>query len=252
MNIKRVDATNIDSEHICCAISDKKGETCVASKKAWMQERFEEGLIFEKLDVRGKVFIEYLPSEVAWAPIEADNCFYINCLWVSGQFKGQGYADQLLKSCMETATKQGKAGLIALASPKKKPFLSDPDYLKQKGFVVVDQAEPYFDLMFLPLKTGVQPPKFKAHAKTGRCEGTGLVLYYTNQCPHTEKYAPLIAQMAEAKGLPFQLIKLADREAAQAAPSPFTTYSLYYNGVFVTNEVLSEKRFEKVIESLGL
>ncbi len=33
MNIISVDNENIDKEHICCAISDKKGETCISSKK---------------------------------------------------------------------------------------------------------------------------------------------------------------------------------------------------------------------------
>lgn len=40
LKIIAVDQSNIDQEHICCAITDKKGETCVSSKKAWMQERF--------------------------------------------------------------------------------------------------------------------------------------------------------------------------------------------------------------------
>ncbi|MEE0080355.1 MAG: hypothetical protein U0I77_09725 [Holdemanella sp.] len=31
---------------------------------------------------RGKCFIEYIPAENAWVPIEADGWFYINYLWV--------------------------------------------------------------------------------------------------------------------------------------------------------------------------
>ena len=49
VDFKRVTLDNIEEEHICCAISDKKGETCVASKKAWLKERMKEGLVFEKL-----------------------------------------------------------------------------------------------------------------------------------------------------------------------------------------------------------
>ena len=33
---------------------------------------------------RGKCFIEYIPAENAWVPIEAAGWLYINCLWVSG------------------------------------------------------------------------------------------------------------------------------------------------------------------------
>ena len=103
MNIINVDMSNIDREHICCAISDKKGETCVSSKKAWMKEQYKEGLVFKKLDARGKVFIEYIPAENAWCPIEADGYMFINCFWVSGQFKGQGYANKLLEECVKDA-----------------------------------------------------------------------------------------------------------------------------------------------------
>lgn len=73
------------------------------------------------------------------------------------------------------------------------------------------------------------------------------MLYYTNQCPHTEKYAPLIAQQADAAGVPFKLIKIQDRQQAQNAPAPFTTYWHVPRWSFVTNEILSEKKFEKLL-----
>lgn len=81
---KTLTLENLDSEHICCAISDKKGECGVSSKKAWLRERIQEGLVFLKLDVRGKVFIEYIPAEKAWCPIDADGYMFIDCFWVSG------------------------------------------------------------------------------------------------------------------------------------------------------------------------
>ena len=62
---------NIGQEHICCAMSDKKSAEGVEAKKEWLACRMEEGLKFVKLNVRGKVFIEYLPAEYAWVPIEA-------------------------------------------------------------------------------------------------------------------------------------------------------------------------------------
>ena len=161
MEIISVNQSNIDKEHICCAISDKKGETCVSSKKAWMKSRFEEGLVFKKLDARGKVFIEYIPAEHAWCPIEAPNYLFINCFWVSGQYKGKGYANQLLQECIEDAKAQNKSGLCVLSSNKKMPFLSDPQYLKYKGFQVCDTAKPYFELLYLPLLEEAPLPKFK-------------------------------------------------------------------------------------------
>lgn len=49
------------------------------SKKEWMKNRFAEGLVFLKCDVRGKCFIEYIPAESAWAPVYAPDYMYINC-----------------------------------------------------------------------------------------------------------------------------------------------------------------------------
>jgi ribosomal protein S18 acetylase RimI-like enzyme len=248
MDIIAVDKNNIAEEHICCVISEQKGECCVSSKKAWLQQRFEDGLVFKKLNVRGKVFIEYIPAENAWCPIIAKGYMFINCFWVSGQFKGQGIANELLNECIRDAKSQGKAGIVVLSSQIKKPFLSDPKYLKYKGFMVCDTASPYFELLYLPFIDDAEKPRFKESAKHGKINEKGIVLYYSNQCPHTEKYTPLIAEIAKEKGCDFKLIKYETTEEAQNASSPFTTYSLFYDGQIVTNEVLSEKKFIKFLE----
>lgn len=252
MEFIEVNTHNIADEHICCAISDKKGETCVSSKKAWMLKRFEDGLVFKKLDARGKVFIEYIPAEKAWCPIAAAGYMHINCFWVSGQFKGQGYANRLLEECIKDAKAKGKRGLTALSSAKKQPFLSDPNYLKHKGFRVADTALPYFELLYLPFDNSAPVPRFKTCAKQGKIEEQGMVLYYSNQCPHTDKYAPLVQQLARRRGTDLKLIRLETAEQAQNAPSPFTTYSLFYNGGFLTQEILSEKRFEEILVKLKI
>ncbi len=80
----------------------------------------------------------------------------------------------------------------------------------------------------------------------------GFVLYYTSQCPFTAKYAPLIADIAKEKNLDFTAVPILTREEAQNAASPFTTYSLFYNGEFLTHEILSEKKFEKILTQLKI
>ena len=90
MEYVRVTKENLESEHICCAISNNK-DVQVASKKAWLESRFDEVLVFLKAAERGKCFIEYIPAENAWNPVEAAGYLFINCLWVSGSFKGHGY-----------------------------------------------------------------------------------------------------------------------------------------------------------------
>lgn len=247
MNYIRLTAENLDSEHICCAISNNK-DPQVSSKKAWLKERIGEGLVFLKSEERGKCFIEYLPAEYAWAPVEADGYLFIDCFWVSGQFKGHGYSDDLLSACIKDCKKLGKRGICVISSPKKQPYLSDPGYLAHKGFVVCDSAEPYFTLMYLPLESGAPAPAFKAQVKKPAIEQGGYVLYYSHGCPFTAKYVPLVEKVAAERNVPFESVRLDTREKAQNAPAAWTNYALFYNGKFVTNEILSEKKFAEMIE----
>ena len=95
MEYIRVTKENIENEHICCAISSNKDIQAI-SKKNWLKQRFDDGLVFLKSIERGKCFIEYIPAENAWNPINADGYMYIDCLWVASSFKGNGYSNDLL------------------------------------------------------------------------------------------------------------------------------------------------------------
>ena len=247
MKIIRVTKENLEEEHICCAISNNK-DCQVEAKKRWMSRQLEEGLVFEKADVRGKAFIEYIPAEKAWCPIDAPGYMFINCLWVSGQFKGKGISNELLRGCIETSKSQGKQGLIIISTAKKRPFLADSAYLKHKGFTVADEAAPYYILMYLPFSETTVKPQFKTCAKQGIREEKGVVIYYSDQCPFTAKYVPLAEQVVRSKGITFKAIKYNSAKEAQAATVPSTSYSLFYNGKFITNEILSEKRLEKLLK----
>lgn len=251
MKLIKLTHDNLEQEHICCAISNNK-DIQVMSKKDWLKDRIDEGLVFLKADVRGKCFIEYIPAENAWAPIEADGYMYIDCLWVSGQFKGHGYSSLLLNECIEDSRAKGKKGLVVLSSKKKAGFLSDPKYMKYKGFETVDTAPPYFELMYLPFDKNAEKPSFKSNVKQHRAMEKGFTLYYTSQCPFTAKYVPLLENIAKAHCVDFAAIHIQSREDAQNAPSPFTTFSLFYNGEFVTHEIQSEKKFEKILADRGL
>ena len=251
MELVKLTHENIEQEHICCAISNNK-DIQVVSKKNWLRERLDEGLVFLKGNVRGKCFIECLPAEYAWTPIEADGYMYIDCLWVSGQFKGHGYSNLLLDACIEDSKEKGKKGLVILSSKKKRGFLSDPKYMGYKGFKVADTAEPYFELMYLPFAEDARLPRFGDTVHEHKDMPKGFVLYYTNQCPFTAKYVPLLEQMAKARNAVFRSVHIQTREDAQHAPSPFTTFSLFYDSQLVTHEILSEKKFDKILADKGL
>ena len=238
---------NLEKEHICCAISNNK-DVQVSSKKAWLLDRFDEGLVFLKSTERGKCFIEYIPAEMAWNPIDAAGWMYIDCLWVSGSMKGHGYSNDLLSACIADSREQGKKGLCILSSAKKKPFLADPKYLKYKGFAVADEADNGIQLRYLPFSPDAEKPKFKACAAHPHVDEPGYVLFYTHQCPFNAKYVPIVEQTAREHNIPFRAIRIESREAAQNAPTPVTTYALFFDGEYITNEQMNDTKFLKLAE----
>lgn len=214
MEYVRVTKDNIENEHICCAISSNR-DLQVASKKDWMMKCFDEGLVFLKSTERGKCFIEYMPAENA---------------------------------CVEDAKAKGKVGVCVLSSKKKKPFLADPKYLVYKGFRVADESDCGINLMYLPFDENTPVPQFKEIAQQPHIDEEGYVLYYTNQCPFNAKYVPILEKVAKEHNIPFQAIHVAIKEQAQLVPSPCTSYALFYNGKWLTNEQQNDKKFLKLIE----
>ena len=45
-------------------------------------------------------------------------------------------------------------------------------------------------------------------------------------------------------GYPSKAVKIRSREDAQNAPTPITTYSLFCDGEYITNEQMNDKKFQ--------
>lgn len=251
MNSKYITLTkdNIDTEHICCAFSDKKCTEGYELKKEWLGREFGNGYVFRRLDARAKVFIEYVPAEKAWIPVDAPGYLMINCFWVSGQYKGQGHAKALLQSAIDDAKAQGKNGLVTVVGTKKFHFMSDTKWLLSQGFENIEKLPNGFSLLALKLDKDIPNPSFKESVKTGECEQKeGLVVYYTNRCPFTDYYVNgSLWVLAQENNIPLKVIKLETMEQAQAAPTPATIFSAFYNGKFLTTDmsICTESKFKK-------
>lgn len=243
---------NLVKEHICCAFSDKKCKESYELKKEWLRKELDNGYVFRRLDERAKVFIEYGPAERAWIPVDAPGYLMVNCFWVSGQYKGKGHGKALLQSALDDARAQGKAGLVAVVGTSKLPFMSDTKWLLRQGFEVVEKLPYGFSLLALKIEKEASDPSFKACVQSGECEEKeGLVVYYTNRCPFTEYYVTgSLFCVAQSKGISLKIVKLETMEQAQAAPSPATIFSLFFNGKFVTTDlsVCTESRFDKILK----
>lgn len=249
--IIQLTAENIDREHICCAFSDKKCIESYEMKKRWLKKEFNNGYVFRRLDARAKVFIEYGPAESGWVPVSAPNYLLINCFWVSGRYKGHGYGKELLRLAMEDAKKQGKNGLVTVVGTKKFHFMSDTKWLLRQGFETCGKLSSGFSLLVKKINAEADNPEFMPSVQSGECEDkTGIVVYYSNRCPYSEYHVTTsMKETAQKRNLPLKIIKLETMEDAQAAPTPATIFSLFYNGEFVTTDLSAcmDSRFDKTI-----
>lgn len=246
---------NISTEHICCAISDKKCAASYQAKKDWLSKEFNNGYVFRRINERAKVFIEYGPAEHAWLPITAKNYLNINCFWVSGKYKKNGYGKELLKTALADAKKQGKDGLVTVVGTKKFHFMSDTKWLLKQDFEDIERISSGFSLLVKKINKEAENPKFKDVVKSGECpEKNGIVVYYSNRCPFAEFHAKeSLTETAQKRNLPLKIIKLKTMQEAQNSPSPATIFSLFLNGKFMTTDisVCMNHRFDKIIEKLN-
>lgn len=235
---------NLESQHLCCAISDKKHQQGVSTKKQWLKDRIKEGHVFRKLDAKGKVFIEYAPTETAWVPIHGDNYLYIYCMWVSGSFKGKGYANSLLNYCINDAKEKGKSGICILSSKKKKPYLSDKKFMTKYGFKVVDSIGDY---ELLALSFDGTSPYFSESIKGDNRESNKLTIYYGIQCPYIPNCIKEVKNYCEESNISVELIEVDTLEKAKSVPCIFNNWAVYYNGKFETVSLLNEGNLKKLL-----
>ena len=54
-------------------------------------------------------------------------------------------------------------------------------------------------------------------------------------------------ETAKNNSIPFRAVKIESRKDAQNAPTPITTYALFCDGEYVTNEQMNDKKFLKLV-----
>lgn len=236
---------NIDEEHICCAIGDKKHQKGVVSKKKWIKSKLEKGHVFRKLNARGKIFIEYEPIETAWVPILGKNYEYIYCLWVAGSFKGKGIAKELLEYAINDSKEKGMRGICTLVSKKKKPFVGEKEFFIHNGFKVVDEIDDY-ELLALQFDNS-EIPKFNDNARKMKIDNQDFTIYYSNECPYVEYEVQELTQYAKDNNIKINFIKIDTLEKAKNAPCVFNNWANFYRGKFISNTILNANSFEKLI-----
>ena len=78
----------------------------------------------------------------------------------------------------------------------------------------------------------------------------GLVLYYTSKSSYSANNVTIFEQTAGRLGIPFQTIRPESRVEARFAPTPITSFALFYRHKFLTGEQMNAKRFKKLASKL--
>ncbi len=237
---------NLVNEHLCCIIRSKKPHQGIEGKRQWLSGRLNEGHVFRKLDVKAPVFIEYAPLETAWVPIIGDKYYYIYCLWVSGSYKGKGYARSLMEYCLADAKEKGKSGICMLGANKQKSWLSSQSFAKKFGFEVVDTTNNGYELLALSFDRTM--PKFAGEAKKEEIESKELTIYYDMQCPYIWQSIEMIEQYCEQNDVPLSLIQVDTLQKAKELPCVFNNWGVFYKGRFETVNLLDLTYLQRILK----
>ncbi|MBS7020945.1 MAG: GNAT family N-acetyltransferase [Firmicutes bacterium] len=236
---------NLETEHLCCAISDKKHQEGVQTKREWLKDRIKEGYVFRKLNAKGKVFIEYAPLETAWTPVTGTDYLYIYCLWVAGSYKGNHYGKELLEYAIEDAKKQNKNGLCTLVSKKKKPYLGEKNFFLKYGFQVVDTIGDY---ELLALSFHGEVPKFCDSARKMEINNQAFTIYYSPQCPFVQNCIQEVKAFIKETDAEICFEKIDSLKKAKNAPCIFNNWANFKDGKFLSNQLLNKNLIAKLLK----
>jgi GNAT superfamily N-acetyltransferase len=246
ITILEVTPANVSEIGLFC-IKDKKSPG-YTSKMDWFKLKINQGIkIRIATDQRNKQlgFIEYIPSELAWRPIEASNYLFVQCIALMvKEARQNGIGSALLRSCEEDARKNNKSGVCAMSS--NGVWMANRTLYEKNGYREVDKLG-RFELMSLTFDNKFPQPHFIDWTKH-QTEYTGWNLVYSDQCPWHQKSIADLMQAALDYGIEMKVTKLLTPEEAKNAPSGFGTFSLLKDGKLLEDHYISRTRFENIVK----
>lgn len=245
MNIVDVTIDNLKEETLFC-VKDMATPGAVC-KTNWFNERYDEGLrlkIMKDEAEKPMAFIEYIPADLAWRPVNAPNFMFIHCIYTySNKTKGQGLGSALVKACEDDARARGMAGVCNMTS--NGAWVTTKELFAKNGFEQVD-ARGRFELMAKQWDDSADNPSlYNWQAQQQNYQGWHLV--YADQCPWHEKAVRVLEATSQEFGIELNVHKLASAAEAKSAPSGFGVFSLLKDGRLIEDHYISETRFRNIL-----
>lgn len=241
-NLINITNENVEKHGFFCKMSARKSSAW-KRKRAWLSDRYDEGLQMRLLDDGERGFIEFMPGDFAWRGIEnAAEFMIIHCLWVVGKSKGKGHAKALLDNAETYAQRNGFNGIAALTSSGN--WLVDNKILRARGYNAVDTAPPGYVLMARSFDGATPTPKLVGSwDKKAIALGDGLTVLHSAQCPYLEDAVQHAKDAADEAGIPFTTSEITSAEDLRArVPNPYGVFSMVLNGRQIASHYLLKKQ----------
>ncbi|MCB0805841.1 MAG: GNAT family N-acetyltransferase [Bacteroidales bacterium] len=233
--------------------AEKEGLFCIKNPKYpgfklklnWLEKRQKEGLKFKLLKDEKEVlgFIEYVPGEYAWRPVEAAGYLFIHCLWVFPKKNlGKGFGSTLLQHVFEEAVQSKKSGVAVVSSPGS--WMSSPDIFAKNGFAEIHKKERF---VLMARKSGQFTDPCFVDWEKNLPNYQGLNLVYANQCPLFIKSVDEMKRTAFEQGHELKVKVLESSEEIRNSASGYGVYSLVYNGKLLADHYISNTRFKNIL-----
>jgi hypothetical protein len=244
ITLEKVGPANLSDCGIGC-LKNRKNEA-FQRKVQWLRQRFNEGLrclLFRDGDGNPLGFLEYVPGEYAWRPVDAAGWLFVHCLWVNP--KGQkigGLGSRLIQACLEQARQADALGVAAMVSDG--PWMAGKEVFLKNGFQVLGTAD-RFQMVACRLKDGPEP-RFRILASNGS-RWPGLQVLFCDQCPMLSRSVHDLSEVVAEYGLKLRVTELKNAREAQCAPSYYGVFNLLWDGRVLADHYVSKTRFRNIL-----
>ena len=231
-----------------CGYKDVSKHLELRRKIDWFKEYYPKGLRIKViLSKKGgyQGMLEYIPGKYAHRPVDADGYMFIHCVFVGfkNEFKSKGHASSLIDECVKDAKSANMHGVAVVT--RNGPFMAKKDIFLKKGFSLVDEANPDFELLVLRFNQNATIPKFKNMSLEKFSKE--LTIIRSAQCPYSVKNVQAILETAKKLNIKANLIDLKDSESAQQTPCAFGTFCIIYNNEIISHHPISNTRFQNIM-----
>ncbi len=246
LSIVQVTPKNAKEETLFCVKYVKSNG--FKSKCDWLGKQHKKGLTIKILKgVDGKMigYIEYVPAQYAWRPIDADDYMFIHCIYIySKKDRNKGFGAMLVNEAEQEAKEKGMSGVCVMTS--NGAWLANDNLFINNGFSKVDQKD-RFELLSKKWGNNIPDPKLiDWTAQQSKYKGWHLL--YADQCPWHEKSVEALLNTAMDYGIDLKIKKLETPKEAKNSPSGFGVFSLLHNGKLLEDHYLSATRFRNILK----